>query len=91
MGLYKLNLDLSKIDKDKIYIGKKGKYYEVVVRIKDEEDQFGNVGFVRTSTTKEERDAGYEASYLGNLKKIEFTKAAAAPAKADEVEEDLPF
>lgn len=91
MGLYKLNLDLSKIDKDKIFVGKKGKYYEVVVRIRDEEDQYGNIGFVKTSTTKEERDAGYEAAYLGNLKEINFDKKEAAPAPVKEVEDDLPF
>ena len=90
MALYELNLDLSKVDKDKIYIGKKGKYYKVVVRIKDEEDQFGNIGFVKTATTKEERESGYEAAYLGNLKKIDFTKKEETP-KVEEVEDDLPF
>lgn len=86
---FELNIDVTKIDKDKIYVGKKGKYYKVRVVLKDEEDQFGNTGFVQTASSKEERDAGYEASYLGNLKEVKFEKKEAAPA--EDVEEDLPF
>ena len=89
MAIFELNLDLSKVDKDKIYIGKKGKYYKVRVVLKDEEDQFGNVGFVQTASTKEERDAGYEASYLGNLKEVKFEKKE--ESVKEEVEDDLPF
>ena len=74
MRTFDLNIDVTKIDKDKIYVGKKGKYYKVRVVLKDEEDQFGNKGFVQTASTKEERDGGYEASYLGNLKELSFDK-----------------
>ena len=80
---FDLNIDVTKIDKKKIYEGKKGKYYKVRVVLKDELDQFGNTGFVQTASTKEEREQGYEASFLGNLKEFIFNK------KEEESSDDL--
>ena len=91
MALFELNINLDKIDKDKIFVGKKGKYYKTVIRVRDEEDQYGNKGFCKTATTKEEREQGYDAAFLGNLKEIDFTPKGQAPAKVEEVEDDLPF
>ena len=45
---------------------------------------------MQTASTKEERENGYEASYLGNLKEVKFEKKAEA-APQEEAEEDLPF
>lgn len=87
---FELNLDLSKVDKNKIYIGKKGKYYKTRVVLREEEDQYGNTGFVQTASTKEERDNGYEASFVGNLKEFKY-KDASEPASQEEVEDDLGF
>ena len=56
-GILKGNLDVTKIPKDKIYNGKKGKYIPVVVAINNEVDQFGNNGSVTVDQSKEEREA----------------------------------
>ena len=64
------SIDLTKIPKDKIIDGKKGKYLPITITINDEVDQFGNQGPVVVSQSKEERDAKTEKVYLGNVKVV---------------------
>ena len=60
------SINLNEIPKDKIIIGKKGKYLPITITINDEPDQFGNQGPVVVEQTKEEREAKKPKSYLGN-------------------------
>tara|TARA_Y100001937_G_scaffold91702_1_gene124146 strand:- start:355 stop:669 length:315 start_codon:yes stop_codon:yes gene_type:complete len=102
-GILKGNLDVTKIPKDKIYNGKKGKYIPVVIAINNEVDQFGHNGSVTVDQSKEERDAKEPKVYLGNIKVVwtdgEAMPAAqqqgqaqpAAPATAAPADDDLPF
>ena len=64
------SIDLTKIPKDKIIDGKKGKYLPITITINDEVDQFGNQGPVVVQQTKDERDAKTEKVYLGNVKVV---------------------
>ena len=64
------SIDLTKIPKDKIIDGAKGKYLPITITINDEIDQFGNQGPVIVRQTKEERDAKTEKVYLGNVKVV---------------------
>lgn len=64
------NIDLTKIDKSKIYEGKKGKYYPITIVLNDEPGQYGDSGYIQTEQTKEERDAKAQKSYLGNVKVV---------------------
>tara|TARA_B100001939_G_scaffold193220_1_gene166101 strand:+ start:4200 stop:4529 length:330 start_codon:yes stop_codon:yes gene_type:complete len=64
------SIDLTKIPKDKIIQGKKGKYLPITITINDELDNFGNNGPVTVQQTKEERDAKTEKVYLGNVKVV---------------------
>ena len=63
-------IDLTKIDKSKIFQGKKGKYLDIVLVTTDEQDDFGNVGSVAHSQTKEERDSKAKKIYIGNVSKV---------------------
>ena len=98
------SIDLTKIPKDKIIEGKKGKYLPITITINDETDQFGNQGPVVVKKTKEERDAKTEKVYLGNVKVVwtngdnvavaprqDQPVAQAAPAAAAAPVDDLPF
>ena len=64
------SIDLTKIDKAKIYEGKKGKYYPITVILNDEPGQYGDSGYIMTEQTKEERDAKAQKQYLGNVKVV---------------------
>ena len=100
-SIIKASINLSEVPKDKIYVGKKGKYLPVTITINDELDQFGNQGPVVVEQTKEERDAKAPKTYLGNVKVVwsngqnvdpapRDNQSAPAPAPAA-AEEDLPF
>ena len=100
-SIIKTSINLDAIPKDKIYVGKKGKYLPVTITINDELDQFGNQGPVVVEQTKEERDAKAPKTYLGNVKVVwtngtnvepapRDNQSAPAPAPAA-TEPDLPF
>ena len=72
-SIIKTSINLEAIPKDKIFVGKKGKYLPITITINDELDQFGNQGPVVVEQTKEERDAKAPKTYLGNVK-VENTK-----------------
>ena len=66
-----LRIDVSKIDKKRIYKGQKGSYLELVVmENKNGEDQYGNTHMVVEGVTKEEREKGIRGTILGNGKEI---------------------
>ena len=100
-SIIKTSINLNDIPKDKIYVGKKGKYLPITITLNDELDQFGNQGPVVVEQTKEERDAKAPKTYLGNVKVVwtngqnvdtaprDDNQSAPAPAQAPA--EDLPF
>lgn len=65
-----IKIDVSKIDKSKLYKGEKGIYLDAVILMKDEPDQYGNNGMVVQNVTKEQREAGEKGAILGNVKYI---------------------
>ena len=66
-----LKIDVSKIDKSKLFKGQKGTYLDAQVFIDvDELDQYGNSGMITQAVSKEERDAGNKGAILGNAKKF---------------------
>ena len=100
-SIIKTSINLNAIPKDKIYVGKKGKYLPITITLNDELDQFGNQGPVIVEQTKEERDAKAPKTYLGNVKVVwtngnnvdvapRDNNSAPAPAPAA-AEDDLPF
>ena len=99
-SIIKTSINLSEIPKDKIFVGKKGKYLPITITLNDEVDKFGNQGPVVVEQTKEEREAKAAKTYLGNVKVVwtNGNNVATAPrdnqpaAKPEVVKpEDLPF
>jgi len=100
-SIIKASINLNEIPKDKIIVGKKGKYLPIAITLNDEPDQFGNQGPVIVEQTKDERDAKAAKTYLGNVKVVwtngnnvdaaprDNMQPAAAPAQVDD--NDLPF
>ena len=95
------SIDLTKIPKDKIIDGKKGKYLPITITLNDEQDQFGNQGPIVVAQTKEEREAKTAKTYLGNVQVVwtNGDNVAAAPrqdqpqqaAPVAQPADDLPF
>jgi len=93
-------IDVTKIPKEAIYIGEKGKYLSIDIWINDEEDNYGNDTSINVSQSKEDREAKVKKVYIGNGKtKFGFDAKPApkpqpgvvtAPA-GDWDEDDIPF
>jgi hypothetical protein len=102
-SIIKTSINLSEIPKDKIFVGKKGKYLPITITLNDDVDQFGNQGPVVVEQTKEEREAKASKTYLGNVKVVwtngtnvstaprDNQPVASGPAVSAEAKEDLPF
>ena len=100
-SIIKASINLNEIPKDKIIVGKKGKYLPITITINDEPDQFGNQGPIVVAQSKEERESKTAKVYLGNVQVVwtngnnvdvaprqdQPVKAAPAAAPVD----DLPF
>jgi len=62
-------LDVTKIDKARLFKGAKGTYLDFTGFIDlDNLDQYGNSGFIAQDITKEEKDSGVQGNILGNSK-----------------------
>ena len=100
-SIIKTSINLNAIPKDRIFVGKKGKYLPITITLNDDPDQFGNQGPVVVEQTKEEREAKEPKTYLGNVKVVwtNGDNVAAAPrgdapqsqTKTNVEKEDLPF
>ncbi len=88
-----LKIDVSKIDKSKLYQGKKGTYLDAILFLNEQDDQYGNNGMVVQSATKEEREQGQKGAILGNSKELKAKSEDNAQDKSEQEEEqdDLPF
>ena len=101
-SIIKTSINLTEIPKDKIFVGKKGKYLPITITLNDEVDQFGNQGPVVVEQTKEERESKPAKTYLGNTrvvwtngKNVDVAPRDNQPQKGTPAaavkKEDLPF
>lgn len=87
-----LKIDVSKIDKSRLYKGKKGTYLDAVFFLDEQDDQYGNNGMIVQSVSKEERERGERGEILGNGKIMSSPKQNNAPAQSfDDSKDGLPF
>ena len=94
-----IKLDVTKIDKSRLFKGEKGTYLDLTTFIDtDELDQYGNNGFIAQSVSKEERGDGVKTPILGNAK-VFFTDGQKAqpaqdngiPPVGDPMNQEIPF
>jgi len=64
-----VKIDVTKIDKARLYKGEKGTYLDLTTFIDlDNPGQYGDHGFISQSVSKEERGQGVQTPILGNVK-----------------------
>lgn len=91
-----LRIDVTRIEKARLYAGAKGTYLDLTTFVDTEEkDQYENNGFISQSVDKEEREQGVQTPILGNVK-VFFTDGAqsspqSAPQSKTVIDEDIPF
>lgn len=92
--LISLSIDVTKIDKTKLYEGKKGTYLNVDVWIDETADEDWKAVSAHQSQSKEEQEAEQPRNYVGNGKLVygwDDAGAVSAPAPDPATEEDCPF
>ena len=90
-----VRIDVTKIDKERLYKGEKGTYLNLTTFVDTaEQDQYENNGFISQSVDKEEREKGVKTPILGNVK-VFYTDGSEQPstpqAKQAVIDEDIPF
>ena len=64
-----IKLDVSKIDKNRLFRGQKGTYLDATMFIDiDNQSQYGDNGMITQDVSKEEKEAGKHGAILGNVK-----------------------
>jgi len=89
-----ISICLTDIPKEKITVSEKNgkKYLSIIVDERKEADKFGNTHTVYCSQSKDERESKQAKSYIGNGKKIVFTKAESPTnSTVSDDNQDLPF
>lgn len=85
-----VKIDVSKIDKERLFKGEKGTYLDLTTFIDTEnKDQYDNNGFIAQSVSKEEREAGTKGAILGNVK-VFFTGESDANNQAPQQNQGSP-
>jgi hypothetical protein len=90
---YTGSICLSDIPKEKITEAKNGKkYLNLTLWVNDTPDQYGNIGSIQVSQTKEQRDAQEKKQYIGNFKQPQGVAQSTATAQAaTDKWGDVPF
>ena len=74
-----LKIDVSKIEKARLFKGAKGNYLDATVFIDlDQLDQYDNSGMITQDVKKEEKDSGVKGPILANCK-LFWTEGGQAP------------
>lgn len=62
-------LDVTKIDKARLFKGQKGTYLDFTMFVDiDNQGQYGDNGMITQDVSKEEKEAGQQGAILGNVK-----------------------
>ena len=89
-----LSINLSKIDKSKIFEGKKGQYLDLTTFVNiDDADEYGKNGFITQSISKEDRSNGVKMPIIGNNKVFWTNDGANTPSSGSKPDrsDDIPF
>jgi hypothetical protein len=94
-----LSIDVSKLDKSRLYKGAKGTYANLTVFIDSNPDQYGKNGGVKEQATKDERDQKVKMQFVGNATIFwsdnpDFQQARVEQAQepaTDEFDDSIPF
>lgn len=98
-NLITAKLDVTKIEKARLFPGKNGAKYLDIVLIPTTDDRYGNTHMVVQAVTKEEREAGTRGPILGNAKQLDSRSEGRQPARREtkrnipeqNLDEDVPF
>jgi len=88
--MYIGKINLNKIDKELLFNAESGAIYcDIVIWLNDKPDQYGNNISIKQGMSKQDREAGKQADYIGNAK--EWKSQDNPDNNKQETKDDLPF
>lgn len=87
-NIVRLKIDVTKIDKSRLFIAKSGAKYLDATCIPSN-GQFGDTHMIVEDVSKEERDAGKKGTIIGNATEIMRDNYQQAPQRQSEPEYDM--
>ena len=80
-----LKINVSQIDKARLFAGQKGTYLDATIFVElDELDQYGNSGMITQDVSKDEKQQGIKGNILGNGKIFWVENGQAPQAQAQQ-------
>jgi len=73
-NIIRVKIDVSKIDKSRLFKGQKGTYLDITLLPMKELGKFGDTHMVVQDVSKEDREKGVKGAILGNAKEIGGTQ-----------------
>lgn len=95
--IIRLNIDVTKLNKQRLHKGAKGTYANLTVLLKDAPDQYGNDGMIVEDVSQEERQNGVKGAIVGNARiagqkpKAQSAPTPAPSSAADDDFDSIPF
>lgn len=91
-----LKIDVTSIDKDKLFKGKKGTYLDATTFIDlDNKGEYGDNGFIAQAVSKEDKENGVQGVILGNStvfwREDVNAVSAAKPSNDFDDSDSIPF
>jgi len=80
-----LKINVSKIEKARLFQGDKGRYLDCILFLEDNPDQYGQSGMIVQSVSQEERKNGVKGPILGNCKILASSGANSEPGQPSQV------
>ena len=86
-----LKIDVSKIDKARLFSGQKGTYLDATIFVDLEQlDQYGNSGMITQDVSKDEKQQGIKGNILGNGKVFWVENGQAPQAQGNGFQQQTP-
>lgn len=86
-----LKIDVSKIDKARLFSGQKGTYLDATIFVDlDQLDQYGNSGMITQDVSKDEKAQGIKGNILGNGKVFWKEQGQAPQAQQNGFQQQAP-
>lgn len=83
-------IDVTKIDKSKLFKGKKGTYLDISINLYEETNTYGDHGFIAQGVSRQDREEGKKGAILGNVKVV-FESEEKSAKQPETMDDDLPF
>jgi len=90
MKIISISINVDKIDKSELILGKKGRYLPLTIIVNDKKDNYGNDVVAHLSQSEEERKEKKGKKYFGNGRVI-YSSNTQVKDSPEQPEDDLPF